>query len=385
MKEPRKIVVILGNGFDLDLGLETNYENFWKSDFCPRLYPAPIIYHLNQRWPENRQAVKWYDLENELLNYYNSIPDPKKGHDIITDEERTLLEKFSAYGYACGWFNDKIDLIQSLINKGVLEYDGNLLGRVHDGLKEDGLQSPIWRDRKALDRIKKGLCDYLKSIENHIPENVSSAFHLLLALRKTVEAGDSVEIFTFNYTQVQMHGCPINDIPVHYMHGCCKDGNIIIGTRDEMKMEKEYDFLQKAMDDSYSPPDIVTALKKADEVIFFGHSLGENDRQYFAPFFLRQADYDKPERKDITIFTFDDKSKVEIKRALQKMTDGKLSSLYSINQPVIIRTANMKADQQLMSNFLINHNTDEDYASEIIGKLLAKETSIQQSDNNRQG
>lgn len=373
MAEPRKIVLILGNGFDLDLGLKTSYKAFWESEFCPKDYPAPLIHHLNQKWPDNLEAVKWYDLENELLNYYNGIPDPTKGQDIITEEERALLEKFTAYGQACGWYNDQLELVQSLINKGVLFYNGNILRHVDEHLKEDGLKSPIWRDKKALGLIKGGLCNYLKSIDKPIPDSVSSAFHLLLALKKTAEAGDFIDIFTFNYTRVQFRGHSIDDIPVHYMHGNCEDGKIIIGTRDDLKMAKEYDFLLKAMDDSFTPPDIVTPLKEADEVIIFGHSLGENDRQYFAPFFLRQADYDRPVRKDITIFTRDDNSKVEIKRALQKMTDGKLSALCSINQPVIIRTGNLKEDQQLMYDFLVAHHTDEHYASEVIGKLLAKE------------
>lgn len=373
MAEPRKIVLILGNGFDLDLGLQTSYKAFWESEFCPKDYPAPLIHHLNQKWPDNLEAVKWYDLENELLNYYNGIPDPTKGQDIITEEERALLEKFTAYGQACGWYNDQLELVQSLINKGVLFYNGNILRHVDEHLKEDGLKSPIWRDKKALGLIKEGLCNYLKSIDKPIPDSVSSAFHLLLALKKTAEAGDFIDIFTFNYTRVRFRGHSIDDIPVHYMHGNCEDGKIIIGTRDDLKMAKEYDFLLKAMDDSFTPPDIVTPLKEADEVIIFGHSLGENDRQYFAPFFLRQADYDRPVRKDITIFTRDDNSKVEIKRALQKMTDGKLSALCSINQPVIIRTGNLKEDQQLMYDFLVAHHTDEHYASEVIGKLLAKE------------
>lgn len=369
-KEPRRIVLILGNGFDLDLGLKTSYKAFWESEFCPKDYPAPLIHHLNQKWPDNMEAVKWYDLENELLNYYNGIPDPTKGQDIITEEERALLEHFTSYGQACGWYNDQLELVQSLINKGVLYYNGNILRHVDEHLKEDGLQSPIWRDKKALGLIKKGLCDYLKSIDRPIPENLSSAFHLLLALKKTVEAGDFVDIFTFNYTRVQMRGHTIDDIPVHYMHGNCDDGKIIIGTRDDLKIVKEYDFLLKAMDESFTPPDIVTPLKEADEVIIFGHSLGENDRQYFAPFFLRQADYENPVRKDITIFTRDDNSKVEIKRALQKMTNGKLSALWSINQPVIIRTANLQDDKKLMYDFLVAHHTDEHSAAEIIGRLI---------------
>ncbi len=47
MEEPRKIVVILGNGFDVDLGLKTLYKDFWESKYCPKDYPAPLIFHLN--------------------------------------------------------------------------------------------------------------------------------------------------------------------------------------------------------------------------------------------------------------------------------------------------------------------------------------------------
>ena len=375
MAEPRKIVFILGNGFDLDLDLKTRYQDFWESDYCPKRYPAPLINHLNQCWPDNRNAVKWYDLENELLNYYNGIPNPTIGKDILTDEEIELLKVFTAYDYRCYKFHDRLEVVSSLVNKGVLALSDGPLQTVYEHLKEDGLQSPIWRDKKALGLIKEGLCNYLKSIEKPIPDSVSSAFHLLLALKKTAEAGDFIDIFTFNYTRVQFRGHSIDGIPVHYMHGNCEDGKIIIGTRDDLKMAKEYDFLLKAMDDSFTPPDIVTPLKEADEVIIFGHSLGENDRQYFAPFFLRQADYDNPVRKDITIFTRDDNSKVEIKRALQKMTDGKLSALWSINQPVIIRTGNIKEDQKLMYDFLVAHHTDEHYASEVIDKLLKKESA----------
>jgi hypothetical protein len=367
--EPRNIVLILGNGFDLDLGLKTSYKNFWESDFCPKDYPAPIIKHLNKRWPDNLEAVRWYDLENELLNYYKGLRNLKDGVDFITEDEKDFLKKFTSYGFSCGWYNDQLDLIESLIKKGVLLYQENQVPSVKEHYKDDALQTPIWRDRKAFDLIKNGLCNYLKSIDKPIPDKLSTAFHLLLSMTKTAEAGDFINIFTFNYTRVQISGRELKTIPVHYMHGCCENGKIIIGTRDDLSIDPVYDFLLKAMDDSFTPPDIVTPLKEADEVIIFGHSLGENDRQYFAPFFLRQAEYDNPVRKDITIFTRDSNSKVEIKRALQKMTDGKLSALFSFNQPNIIRTANLQDDQKLLYDFLVNHHTDKRYASEVIGKL----------------
>lgn len=367
--EPRKIVLILGNGFDLDLGLKTRYSDFWKSDYCPKKYPAPLIQHLNQSWTDNLEAVKWYDLENELLKYYLKRKDNPSYPDVINPDLLEYVRAFDPYKYMCDSFSRKDERMEELVRLGYGEYNKQRCwASIH--FQEDFKHSPIWRDRKALKLIKEGLCEYLRSIDSPATGGFTVAFQLLLAMLKTVKKGDSVNIYTFNYTPVQMRGIDLSRIPVYYMHGTREDGKIIIGTRDDPQMETNYDFLLKSMNDSYTPPDIVTALKDADEVIIFGHSLGENDRQYFAPFFLRQADFDNPARKEITIFTRDDNSKVEIKRALQKMTNGKLSALYSINQPTIIRTANLQEDRQLMYKFLVDHYSDEEYASEIIEKLI---------------
>ena len=370
MEEPRRIVLILGNGFDLDLGLKTSYKDFWESEFCPKEYPAPLIHHLNRCWHDNLDAVKWYDLENELLNYYASIPNPKLPQDIISEEERRFLEDFKAYKVGYGIYNDQMGILQSLFEKRIIVHSNNVLCPVDAPYQIDCSRTPQERDERALKLIKEGLCKYLRSIDKPLPKNDTMAFQLLLTIAKAGEAGDFIEIFTFNYTQVPYIGKDVKGIPIHYMHGCCEDGKIIVGTRDDTSMVHEYDFLQKVMDDTFTPPDIVSALKDADEVIIFGHSLGENDRQYFAPFFLRQADEDNTTRKDITIFTRDSKSKVEIKRALQKMTNGKLSALYSINQPVIIRTNNLIEDQQLLFNFLVNHSLNKRSAEDVLGKLL---------------
>ena len=370
MTEPRKIVLILGNGFDLDLGLKTSYKDFWESEYCPKDYPAPLIHHLNQRWSDNLEAVKWYDMENELLNYYKSLSDPSMGSDILTTDEIEFLKHFTSYGFQCSWYDDKIELVQSLVNKGVLSYRAYPIPSVGEHLKEDALQSPIWRDRKALVLIKESLCNYLKSIDKPIPESLSVAFHLLLAMTKCLEAGNTIDIYTFNYTRVQLRGYSIDGLPVHYMHGNCEDGKIIVGTRDGTYMVPEYDFLQKVMDDSFAPPDIVSALKNSNEVIIFGHSLGENDRQYFERFFNQQADGNNLSKTDIFIFTRDTNSKADIKRSLQSMIGGNLSTLFSVNQPYIIRTGELNKDQKAFYNFLVGHHTDKHFAEEIIGKLL---------------
>lgn len=370
MIEPRKIVLILGNGFDLDLGFKTSYKDYWESEYCPKKYPAPIIHHLNQRWTDNIAAVKWYDLENELLNYYKSIPDPSKGEDIITEEEKNLLKKFTAYGQACGWYNDKIDLVASLVNKGVLSYDGNILNHIGEHLKDDALRSPIWRDRKAIALIKEGLCKYLKSIHEQPYVSNSSALNVLFAVNCSMEAGDFIKIYTFNYTQLPVdYGNDFKKI-VHHIHGDCEHGKIIIGTRDDGEFDINYDFLQKSFDPNFNPPALVADLLESDEVIIFGHSIGENDRQYFKAFFKQQTDYMRPRQKKITIFTWDENSEVEIKRSLQKMTDNSLSTLYGLNHVDIIKTSRIKDNPNQLRRFLSDHISDDMQVRVIMKQLM---------------
>lgn len=384
MTEPRKIVLILGNGFDLDLGLKTSYKDFWESEFCPKRYPAPIIHHLNQRWSDSLEAVKWYDLENELLNYYKGIPDPSKGEDIITDEERALLEKFTSYGQACGWYNDQLDLVASLVNKGVLLYDGNILRHIGEHLKEDALKSPIWRDRKALSLIKEGLCKYLTSIYGQQYSSNSIALNVIFAVNCAREAGNFVKIYSFNYTGLPVdYGDGFNKV-VYHVHGDCEQGKIIVGTRDDGGIDKNYDFLQKSFDPGFNPPALVADLLEADEVIIFGHSIGENDRQYFKAFFKQQTDYSRPHRKEITIFTLDDSSEVEIKRSLQTMTDNNLSTLYGLNQLNIIKTSGIRENPICFRQFLSNHISDDVQVDVIMNQLLKEKLNVnQQTDKSK--
>lgn len=100
------------------------------------------------------------------------------------------------------------------------------------------------------------------------------------------------------------------------------------------------------------PPKLVPQLLEATDVVFFGHSIGENDRQYFKSFFKQQTDNIKTNRINITIFTKDDGSELEIKRALQKMTDSNLSILFSQNNVKIIKTARIKEHPQAFLSFM---------------------------------
>lgn len=367
MAERRKIVLILGNGFDLDLGLKTSYKDFWESEFCPKDYPAPLIHHLNQRWNNDMDAVKWYDLENELLLY--AIHDKKI--DVISTHERDYILSNSEYDlFNRIHFFGGDDMISSLVEKGYLKISNNILSKVSIPYKEDYSQPFTYRDRKAHQLIKDGLCKYLSSI--HLPRNASSsiAFQVLAFLDKEAGKGSLVNAYTFNYTRVQLNGKAPDYAQVHYLHGKCDDGKVIIGTRDDQNLKENYDFFQKSFDPAFNPPALVEDLKDADEVVIFGHSIGENDRQYFKAFFKQQTDYSHPTRKDITIFTLNDHSEIQIKRAIEMMTDWNLSTLYGLNNLQIIKTGNIEEDQQLLYDFLVKHGKEDFRTREFIGKLL---------------
>ncbi len=370
MSELRKIVLILGNGFDLDLGLKTSYKDFWESDFCPKDYPAPLIHHLNQCWPDNLEAVKWYDLENELMKYYMGMASPGNPEDFITEEEKDFLMVFEPYKWDYGEYNDQVSIVRSLIDKRVILVSDSAIRPLYVPYMEDLSLSPVLRDRKALQRIKDGLCKYLESLKYEREARNTVAYQVLQFLAIEGEIKCSVAIYSFNYTDVKHFVYPAKDAIIHYMHGSCSDGKIIIGTRDEGEIIENYDFLQKSFDPSFNPPALVADLQDADEVVIFGHSIGENDRQYFKAFFLQQTNFAGTRRKDITIFTRDAASELQIKRSLEKMTDWNLSTLFGLNNLQIIKTGDIKEDKEKLFKFLIKHGKEELSVRELIGKLI---------------
>ena len=361
--EPRRIVLILGNGFDLDLGLKTSYMDFWRSGFCPKYYPSPLIRHLNKRWEGDLDRVRWYDLENELSAY--AISGDKT--DVITDAERDYLSKntdcelTNAYNYL-----GVPAIFSSLQEKGIIEIRG-LAKRAEVPYREELMHSVVWRDREALKLIKERLCNYLCFVCREAAINSNSiALNVLFAANRAREAGGLLSIYTFNYTRLPEDYGNI----IHYVHGNCKNRRIIIGTRDSSELDKNYDFLQKSFDPHFNPPALVSDLSDADDVIIFGHSIGENDSQYFKAFFKQQVDAVHHSAKNITIFTWDGNSEMDIKRSLQKMTDYTLSTLFSQNHVEIIKTSKIDEEAPKLQKFFSNYILDKGQLMVTLGQLI---------------
>lgn len=266
MNKDRKRVLIIGNGFDLCLGRKTSYKDFCQSEFCPKDYPSPLIKHLNDKWNDNLDAVKWYDLENELYNYYIRIKN-NNGQiiDLYNDKERNVLEQIQANGpvtdsYEC--IKSNVDIVNNLLKNGIL-----ILPRFSCYISfshEDILNPPIERDQKALQLIKNGLIQYLIKVQQETINENSIAAIVARAFMQN-KSNDQIVIYSFNYTSFSevapnsSFAMEFNDT-INYVHGCILDRNIILGTKDE-KIIHNYDFIQKSFDSQYNPPAMVGSVK----------------------------------------------------------------------------------------------------------------------------
>ena len=356
----KRKVLILGNGFDLDLGRKTLYKDFYESDYCPKDYPAPLIHHLNKKWVDNMEAVKWYDLENELYNYYNYIKSKNFKIDVYNQEERFYIDKFRNVEFLApinsNYKPEYKYILQRLIDKGLLK--APLSSSYITLLNKDLLLSSEERDFKALQLIKEGLIKYL-TIQQHNDINKDSVAAIFAKCFVSDETTVNKQIYSFNYTNIKDISydwifSESIETTIIYVHGNVNDKNVILGTKDS-PFEAKYDFLQKTFDTKYNPPAMVYDLMNADDIFIFGHSLGMNDSQYFQAFFEQQSSTQNPQSKNITIFTKDEKSEFAIKRALQEMTNYKLSSLFGLNKLQIIKTDELYAD----------HNKFEDVLADI--------------------
>ena len=354
MGNQKSIVLILGNGFDLDLGLRTSYKDFWESKYCPKRYPAPLIRHLNSKWSDSIEAVKWYDMENELLNYYKETRKPNF-QDVVTPKQQEFLLLWKQRNTShINDYTEYVEEIKALRDNGLLALDQSWGLYMTCEFHEELILDTVTRDRKALGLIKQGLCSYLTELMKVEHKTNVSAISILRTVEEAHKKGEKVSIYTFNYTNLPYLDSELKNKSVYYVHGSCTDNNIIIGTKDEEMPSKDYTFLQKAFDKNFNPPPIVSELRNATDVIIFGHSLGDNDSQYLKDFFVQQASPSHHPKK-ITIFTYDDVSEEDIKFSLQKLTGTRLSALYAQNDVTIIKTASVLKNPTPLRNLIYTY------------------------------
>ena len=80
-------VFLIGNGFDLNLGLKTSYNDFIQSEYFLRNVDED--YHLFDHLNESNSAYSWIDIEKELGKYSETYTDSKsflRGYKKLCNE-----------------------------------------------------------------------------------------------------------------------------------------------------------------------------------------------------------------------------------------------------------------------------------------------------------
>jgi hypothetical protein len=84
------ILYLIGNGFDINLGMATRYRDFYKYYYSIKS-PKPLIDKLKQEIDHN--IDNWSDLEFALGNYTKELKDTKE-FDIVFEDISAELAKY---------------------------------------------------------------------------------------------------------------------------------------------------------------------------------------------------------------------------------------------------------------------------------------------------
>lgn len=288
-----KAIIILGNGFDLDLGLKTSYADFAKSSQWRELMQndvnskdkARLLGFLKSKY----EVEKWIDIEAALLAFAS---------------KKTSTRDFAH-------------------------------------AKED---------KEAYVALCRALKDYLQEQQSVFAKNKDSvAFDLLSVISRL---SNQSCLYSFNYTQVDVLASKCS-IPMKFdathIHGSlAENGDIILGIETEDPIDERYAFLYKTQSRQYKHTNIIRDLRGKDEYVFFGHSLNGMDYAYFRSIFniLSSSSLSTPR---LTIITKDMNAENQLKNFLRKEYIS-LQALYSNTDPVFILTDEIYKNNQEEKN-----------------------------------
>ena len=313
-------VFIIGNGFDLDLGLPTKYSDFAASKYWPvdknnirvndeklpsnsgviRLYHTTHTPTLEEAVETAKNRETWFDLEQELLNYAKQYDSKHPNYNYFNREKPYEIKN------NVDFFNK----LRSSLNDYILEVQSN------HTIKKECIA-----------------CDVLKAVINN---------------------GYFDNIYSFNYTDLnaisKMLGATA-DIKYIHLHGNVTDKTSILGV-DETELRKGYESFHKSSSRYYRSHDIYNSLTSAEEIVIFGLSFGSIDYSYFDMFFkqLSEGESIKEEKKKyITVFTKDDNSRLSIISNLRNMGIN-IQRLYAQSHFQIICTSD-DGEKKELSDF----------------------------------
>ena len=286
-----KRLLIIGNGFDIDLGLKTRYSNFANSKIWEDLMQSHSSHDqdLLGALRKAKETEAWFDIEKTMNDYARSIRP-----EFLCKE---IAEK----------------------------------------------------DKKGFEEISMALTKYLKEEQENRSLNINCFAAKVLTLIADIS---DFSYYTFNYTSLEgianSCGIQIDNSKVTHVHGALANDSIILGvlTDPANQFYEQYSFMYKDNSRFYSSNNMYEDFEKADDIIFFGHSINGMDFPYFKDFFVKQSGMvGEYKRKHITIFTYDDASNQQIRNSIRN-AQVDLTQLFRRNDINIIQTKQLYDDDR---------------------------------------
>lgn len=268
-------ILVVGNGFDLSLGLQTRYSDFANSRYWPFSSKYTVYSNCLKNYfidfidshKDELDRVRWIDIEELLLSY--ALERRKKNDN---SDELTSLNK-QTYETLCSAFENYLkDIVKPQITKECKRFR------------------------------------YLNDLLTALKENQTYT-----------------QVYSFNYTPTKdiLHDYFGYSAQVFHMHGSLEDTAhpLILGISDEYPIDDCYKFMRKSWYDSYEFHDLNDALFNADECVFYGISFGKADFAYYENFFKSIISNHNPgeKKKIINIFTYDEESRLKILNGFEEV------------------------------------------------------------------
>lgn len=255
-----KHLFILGNGFDINLGLKTSYKDFIRSGFFEDLIPEnTFAVHLK----EKLELEKWVDVELELEEFVQKNFPSVSNMQIYYKEVKNALAGYLNYINATSNRRETKSVAYKIFKEAFsYGYEPSVLNFNYTEAAESIYQDCTGRNYKSLEDKDKFI----------------------------------------------------------YIHGNLLDNNIILGLHDKAQIDRN-SFLRKSSSDNFHTKNISEYLEKFEVITFFGHSLGKTDHDYFSGF-LNKCAAGVILNKNITIYGKGELGINDIKHQLHEMTGG---------------------------------------------------------------
>ena len=268
---PRRILII-GNGFDLSLGLKTSYRDFL--DWIKQnnlLQGNSLIDYLNSH--QNMQG--WVDVELAIGDYANH---QHRQGDLARDQNSRLA-------------NVKAEFLAT----------------------------------------KEKLFEYLKAaVPNNVtlPPQSQAAQKIEGFINVLRESSEQGYVLNFNYTNtairlIEKYGNS-SSLKHEFIHGNLEESNGILGVHDGYINNFNFPFLEKSASPMHDNFPLLTLLPSALTIDIFGHSLGATDSFYFKNYFQKII-RGECKHQHLSISAFDENAVDSLNTRIQTMTESNRS------------------------------------------------------------